>query len=86
MTSHDGFTLWDMVSYNHKHNEANGEDNRDGENHNRSFNFGIEGPTDDPIISHSVKSRCVIFCDLASGTRRSHAFGRRRESTYAARQ
>ena len=47
VTAHDGFTLNDLVSYNHKHNEANGEDNRDGEGHNRSWNCGVEGPTDD---------------------------------------
>jgi glycogen operon protein len=50
VTAHDGFTLADLVSYNEKHNEANGEDNRDGENHNLSFNHGIEGPTSDPDI------------------------------------
>ena len=48
VTSHDGFTLQDLVSYEQKHNEANGEDNRDGENHNLSWNCGVEGPTDDP--------------------------------------
>jgi isoamylase len=48
--AHDGFTLNDLVSYNEKHNEANGEDNRDGESHNRSWNCGVEGPTDDPEI------------------------------------
>ncbi len=47
-TAHDGFTLNDLVSYNHKHNFANGEENRDGENQNISYNFGIEGETDDP--------------------------------------
>ncbi len=47
ITAHDGFTLNDLVSYNEKHNEANGEDNRDGESHNRSWNHGAEGPTDD---------------------------------------
>ncbi|WP_369212671.1 glycogen debranching protein GlgX [Streptomyces flavofungini] len=47
VTAHDGFTLRDLVSYNDKHNEANGEDNRDGESHNRSWNCGAEGPTDD---------------------------------------
>jgi isoamylase len=47
VTAHDGFTLRDLVSYNDKHNEANGEDNRDGESHNRSWNRGVEGPTDD---------------------------------------
>ncbi|HEX2203674.1 MAG TPA: glycogen debranching protein GlgX [Longimicrobium sp.] len=46
ITAHDGFTLADMVSYNHKHNEANGEGNRDGHDHNLSYNFGVEGPTD----------------------------------------
>jgi isoamylase len=47
VTAHDGFTLADLVSYNEKHNEANGEDNNDGESHNRSWNCGAEGPTDD---------------------------------------
>jgi isoamylase len=50
VTAHDGFTLHDLVSYNHKHNEANGEGNRDGSNHNSSWNHGVEGPTDDPEI------------------------------------
>ncbi|XBL81295.1 glycogen debranching protein GlgX [Mycobacterium shigaense] len=50
VTAHDGFTLNDLVSYNEKHNAANGEDNRDGESHNRSWNCGVEGPTDDPEI------------------------------------
>jgi isoamylase len=50
VTAHDGFTLNDLVSYNEKHNQANGEDNRDGESHNRSWNCGVEGPTDDPEI------------------------------------
>ncbi|HET6208861.1 MAG TPA: glycogen debranching protein GlgX, partial [Jatrophihabitans sp.] len=47
VTAHDGFTLRDLVSYNDKHNEANGEDNNDGESHNRSWNCGVEGPTED---------------------------------------
>lgn len=50
ITAHDGFTLRDLVSYNDKHNEANGEDGRDGESFNRSWNCGVEGPTDDPAI------------------------------------
>ena len=50
VTAHDGFTLRDLVSYDEKHNEANGEDNNDGESHNRSWNHGVEGPTDDPEI------------------------------------
>jgi isoamylase len=51
VTAHDGFTLRDLVCYNEKHNEANGEDNRDGESHNRSWNLGAEGPTDDPEVN-----------------------------------
>ncbi|GAB4054152.1 glycogen debranching protein GlgX [Spirosoma litoris] len=51
ITAHDGFTLNDLVSYNDKHNEANGEDNRDGSNDNMSWNCGVEGPTDDPAIN-----------------------------------
>lgn len=50
VTSHDGYTLNDLVSYNHRHNEANGEDNRDGHQHNYNFNHGVEGATDDPAI------------------------------------
>jgi glycogen operon protein len=50
ITAHDGFTLNDLVSYDEKHNEANGEDNRDGHSHNLSHNYGFEGPTDDPEI------------------------------------
>ena len=50
ITAHDGFTLNDLVSYHDKHNEANGEDNKDGHSHNRSWNHGAEGPTDDEAI------------------------------------
>jgi glycogen operon protein len=50
VTAHDGFTLTDLVSYNEKHNEANGEDNNDGESHNRSWNCGAEGETSDPAV------------------------------------
>jgi glycogen operon protein len=56
ITAHDGFTLEDLVSYNDKHNEANGEENRDGESHNRSWNCGVEGPADDPEI-RSLRDR-----------------------------
>lgn len=56
VTAHDGFTLRDLVSYNEKHNEANGEDNNDGESHNRSWNCGVEGPTDDPVVQ-SLRAR-----------------------------
>jgi glycogen operon protein len=52
VTAHDGFTLHDLVSYNDKHNEANGEDNKDGSDDNRSWNCGAEGPTDDKAIIH----------------------------------
>src|SRR5438034_6420432 len=50
VTAHDGFTLQDLVSYDQKHNEANGEDNRDGADDNNSWNCGAEGPTDDPNV------------------------------------
>jgi glycogen operon protein len=50
VAAHDGFTLADLVSYDHKHNEANGEHNRDGHNHNLSWNCGVEGPTSDPAV------------------------------------
>ncbi|RAU93423.1 glycogen debranching protein GlgX [Mycolicibacter senuensis] len=60
VTCHDGFTLADLVSYNEKHNEANGENNRDGESYNRSWNCGVEGPTDDAAIlalrAHQVRN------------------------------
>ncbi|MGV0907494.1 glycogen debranching protein GlgX [Mycobacterium novum] len=60
VTCHDGFTLADLVSYNEKHNEANGEDNTDGESYNRSWNCGVEGPTDDAAIlalrAHQVRN------------------------------
>ena len=52
VTSHDGFTLNDLASYNQKHNEAKGEENRDGASDNRSWNCGIEGPTDDPAVEN----------------------------------
>jgi glycogen operon protein len=58
VTCHDGFTLNDLVSYNDKHNEANGEQNRDGANDNGSWNFGLEGPTSDPEIER-LRSRQV---------------------------
>ncbi len=58
VTCHDGFTLNDLVSFNEKHNEANGEDNRDGANDNRSWNCGVEGPSDDPAIE-KLRSRQV---------------------------
>ena len=58
VTCHDGFTLNDVVSYNGKHNDANGEDNRDGNDDNRSTNWGVEGPTDDPAVE-TLRNRQV---------------------------
>ncbi len=71
VTCHDGFTLNDLVSYNHKHNEANGENNQDGADDNASWNCGVEGPTDDPAIeelrNRQVKNFLVLTL-LAAGT------------------
>ncbi|MFC7551514.1 hypothetical protein ACFQU7_03155 [Pseudoroseomonas wenyumeiae] len=85
LAAHDGFTLNDLVSYNEKHNEANGEENRDGHSHNRSFNYGVEGPTDDPEINE-VRERQIRnmlgtlylpgYADAAGGRRvRPHPAG-----------
>src|ERR1700752_3085933 len=71
VTAHDGFTLNDLVSYNEKHNEANGEGNRDGESHNRSWNCGVEGPTDDPEIldlRHRQMRNIMATLMLSQGT------------------
>jgi isoamylase len=71
VTCHDGFTLNDLVSYNHKHNEANGESNRDGSDNNLSWNCGVEGPTDDPTLealrNRQVKNFFALML-LAAGT------------------
>lgn len=65
ITAHDGFTLRDVVSYDHKHNEANGEDNQDGSDHNLSWNHGCEGPTDDPEInSLRLRQMCNLLATL----------------------
>ena len=65
VTAHDGFTLNDLVSYNEKHNEANLEDNRDGNDQNRSWNCGVEGPTDDPeILDLSARQRRNLLTTL----------------------
>ncbi len=64
VTCHDGFTLNDLVSYNTKHNEANGEDNRDGCNDNRSWNCGAEGPTDDPAVERLRNRQVKNFFTL----------------------
>ncbi len=70
VTAHDGLTLADLVAYNHKHNEVNGEDNRDGINHTRSWNCGVEGPTDDPTIlrlRHRQKCNFLTTLLLSQG-------------------
>ncbi|MCG5219441.1 glycogen debranching protein GlgX [Streptosporangium soli] len=64
ITAHDGFTLYDLVAYNEKHNEANGEDNRDGGNDNASWNCGIEGETDDPEINDLRRRQIKNFLTL----------------------
>jgi glycogen operon protein len=65
ITAHDGFTLNDLVSYNDRHNESNGEDNRDGHSDNRSWNHGVEGPTDDPqIIELRARQKRNILATL----------------------
>ncbi|WP_163510711.1 glycogen debranching protein GlgX [Fodinicola acaciae] len=58
VTAHDGFTMADLVAYSHKHNEANGENNADGTDDNRSNNFGVEGPTDDPAVL-AIRKRSI---------------------------
>jgi isoamylase len=71
ITAHDGFTLNDLVSYNEKHNEANGENNNDGESHNRSWNCGAEGPTDDEginVLRQKQKRNFLATLFLSQGT------------------
>jgi len=69
VTAHDGFTLRDLVSYNNKHNEANGEDNRDGTNDNRSWNCGVEGETDAPgIVALRARQARNLFATLLLST------------------
>jgi glycogen operon protein len=70
VTAHDGFSLADLVMYSHKHNETNQEENRDGSNENRTWNLGIEGPSDDPIINghrHSLKKSIMTTLMLSAG-------------------
>ncbi len=71
VVSHDGFTLTDLVSYNMRHNQANGEDNRDGHAHNLSWNCGWEGPTTDPVVTERrarLKRSLLATLLLAQGT------------------
>ena len=70
VTCHDGFTLADLVSYNEKHNEANGEDNRDGESNNHSWNCSVEGETNDPAVKqlrYQMKRNLMAFLFLSLG-------------------
>ena len=77
VTVHDGFTLADLVSYERKHNEANGEDNRDGSDDNNSTNCGVEGPTDDPeILGVATTVAAQLFGLVDAGSRHSVASGR----------
>jgi len=71
VVAHDGFTLRDLVSYNQRHNQANGEDNRDGHSHNLSFNCGVEGPSDETAVNQlrARLQRALLACTLlAQGT------------------
>ncbi len=87
VTAHDGFTLADLVSYDHKHNEANGEDNRDGENHNRSWNHGVEGPTDDPEVRRAAAPQPAQLPGHAAALAgRADAARRRRDRPHPGRQ
>ena len=87
ITCHDGFTLQDMVSYNEKHNEANGEENRDGTNDNNSWNCGAEGPTDDPDdhrAARAAEAEPHVHADALR--RRADDAGRRRAGPQPAGQ
>ena len=87
ITAHDGFTLHDLVSYNEKHNEANGEDNRDGESHNRSWNLGAEGPTDDPDDQRAARAaEAQLPGDAAAVAGRADDARRRRDRPHPAGQ
>ena len=81
---HDGFTLYDATAYNEKHNEANLEDNRDGHNHNLSWNCGVEGPTDDPAVVGTARAPDPQPAGDAAGVAgRADAAGRRRVRPHA---
>ena len=87
VTAHDGFTLHDLVSYNDKHNEANGEDNRDGESNNRSWNCGVEGPTDDPdIVALREQQKRNFLATLLLSQGVPMLLARRRDGPHPARQ
>ena len=87
ITAHDGFTLRDLVTYNDKHNEANLEDNKDGDNHNRSWNHGVEGETDDPGDQRAARAPdAELPGDALPLAGRADAARRRRDRADAARQ
>ena len=87
VTAHDGFTLRDLVSYNEKHNDANGEDNNDGESHNRSWNHGEEGPTDDPDDpGRAGQGAAQLPRHPAAEPRRADDPARRRDGSQPGRQ
>ena len=87
VTAHDGFTLRDLVSYERKHNEANGEDNRDGTDDNRSQNFGVEGETTSPVVRARRLGRGAGAArDAAAVDGDADAAGRRRAVAHAGRQ
>ena len=87
VTAHDGFTLRDLVSYERKHNEANGEDNRDGTDDNRSQNFGVEGETCSPVIRARRTGRGAGAARHAAAVdRHADAAGRRRAVAHPGRQ
>ena len=87
IAAHDGFTLHDLVSYNDKHNEANGEDNLDGHNHNLSWNCGVEGPTDDPAVLGAARApETQPAGHAAAVTGRADAAVRRRAGPHPAGQ
>ena len=87
VTAHDGFTLQDLVSYDKKHNEANGEKNRDGSDHNLSWNHGVEGPTDDPtIVAAREQTKRNLHCHPSSHAGGADAFPRRRAGPHPERE
>ena len=87
VAAHDGFTLADLVSYNDKHNEANGEDNSDGHDDNFSANCGVEGPTDDPDICDTRRARQrAMLATLLLRAGHADAARRRRVRPHAGRQ
>ena len=87
VTAHDGFTLRDLVSYQHKHNEANGEDNTDGTDDNRSVNFGVEGESTDPAVNTLRLRQIRVAADHAAAVHRgADAGGRRRAVPHPGRQ